>query len=91
VSLEEFFVDRHVLDGDDAAPGLVFGNHVHERRWIPVAEALECLRDVDGHEGRVYQGWRRFVGFGVLRSQRSRFQGCWFGQPGTLKRGTLKP
>ena len=46
VSLEELLVDRDVLDGDDAPPGLVLRDGVDEHRRIAVGQALEDRRDV---------------------------------------------
>ena len=41
VPLEEFFVDRDVLDGDKAPPGLMLGDGVDEEGRLPVAEPVE--------------------------------------------------
>ena len=39
--LEEFFVDRDVLDGDEPPPRVVLGDRVHEKGRLPVAEAVQ--------------------------------------------------
>jgi DUF1009 family protein len=50
VPLEELLVDRHVLDGEEAAPRFVLDDRVDEDGWVAVRQALELLRDVDGHD-----------------------------------------
>src|SRR5438093_8182482 len=62
--LKEFLVDGDVLDGDHPAPGVVLGNGVDEERGIPVAQAVQDLRDVNRHSTTAYQLSR-------LKSQRS--------------------
>ena len=57
VSLEEFFVDRDVLDRDEPASGLVFRHRVNERRRIAVAEPLQGGADIDRHGGSL-TNWR---------------------------------
>ena len=39
--LKELLVDGDVLDGDDAAPGLVLEDVINEKRWIPKGETLD--------------------------------------------------
>jgi hypothetical protein len=41
VSLKKLLVDRHILDGDQPMPRLVFSNGVDEKRGIAVADAVE--------------------------------------------------
>jgi hypothetical protein len=41
MTLKEFLVDRNVLDGDQTTPGVVLGDRVHEKRRLPIAEAVE--------------------------------------------------
>src|SRR5437660_6381141 len=47
MSLEEFFVDGDVLDGNQPPPGIVLGDRVDEHRGIPVAQPVQQVRDVD--------------------------------------------
>jgi hypothetical protein len=46
MTLKELLVDRDVLDGDETAAGVVLGNRVHEKRRLPIAEAVEEDGDV---------------------------------------------
>ena len=55
VALEELLVDGDVLDGDQPPARLVLGDGVDEHRRIPVAQAIQRLRDVDRHGASVYQ------------------------------------
>ena len=50
MSLEEILAHRDVLDRHEAPALLMLGDRVDEHRGIPVAQAIERLRDVDGHE-----------------------------------------
>ena len=47
MSLEELFVDRDVLDGDETAARLIFRDRVHEEGRIPIAEPIEEDGDID--------------------------------------------
>jgi hypothetical protein len=38
--LEEFLVDRDVLDGNETTTGFVIGDRVHEQGRIPVTEPV---------------------------------------------------
>jgi hypothetical protein len=58
MSLEEFLVDRDVLDRDDAPPRLVLGDRVDQRRRIAIAEPIEDGREVYRHGPAVYQECR---------------------------------
>jgi hypothetical protein len=49
MSLEEFLADGNVLDRDDAPAGVVLDDGVDQHRRIAVTEAIERLRDIDGH------------------------------------------
>jgi hypothetical protein len=50
MSLEEFLVDRDVLDRHQSAPRLVFDDRVDQKRGIAIAEPVEEDGDVDaGH------------------------------------------
>jgi hypothetical protein len=52
MSLEEFYVDRDVLDGDEPPPRVVLGDGVHETGRLPVAEAVQEDGNIQ-HRSRV--------------------------------------
>jgi hypothetical protein len=45
--LEEVFVDRDVLMGDQPPPRLVLGNRVDEHRGMAVAETVQECGDIE--------------------------------------------
>jgi len=50
VTLEELLVDRHVLHGDQPVAGLVLGDGVHQQGRIAIAQTVDDVGNVDGHD-----------------------------------------